>query len=237
MPSLLGRANPKDLAPGEALIPLGMSDGRWWLIVSGVLIVETTSANGRRSIMEFLGPNDVIEGIEAPEAGWVTRALTPCRLLGWPAGFVPDAIRRDPALGAWVHDRQSARLDRAHRALARTLGLSVSERLEGVLWHLASLRGQPVADGMRIEIPVDQETLAAAVGATREHVNRILRTMRSEGRIRRTDGRYTLVSPSAQTDLSRRPRGKPFLPAPVSAGEPGPIALRRDGARADSRDR
>jgi CRP-like cAMP-binding protein len=228
---LLGAGVAKDLSPGDVLLRLGMPDGRWWLVRSGLLLAETTSSAGKRSIIEFLRPGDVIAGPEGPPDTCQIRSLTSCRLQWWPAGVVPDLVRKDAAVAEWLHDRLSARLHRAHRSLARSLGLSVSERLEDVLAELASLQGHPVRDGVRIDVSIDQETLAAAVGATRETVNRALRTLQSKGRIRRSDGRYTLFNPSARTDSSLAPREPPFLHAPASAGGPGPIAPRPDTAR------
>jgi CRP/FNR family cyclic AMP-dependent transcriptional regulator len=236
--SLLGAGTSKDLPAGDVLIRLGLTDERWWLVVSGVLVAETTSEAGRRSIIEILGPGDLFGGTHGPSgpAGHI-RSLTSCRLLWWPGGVVPDASRRDSAVGEWLHDCLVARLDRARRALARSLGLSVTERLMEVLWELASFRSHPVPGGVRIDVSIDQEMLAAAVGATRETVNRVLRTLRSEGRVRRSDGLYTLVTSSARTDPHRAPAGWPSPLAPASEGGPARIAPRPDGARPDSPDR
>jgi hypothetical protein len=57
---------------------------------------------------------------------------------------------------------------------------------------------------MVIELSVSQATLAGLVGATRENVNRALRALTAEGRLRLTRGRFVIQDLAGlQTEADR----------------------------------
>jgi CRP-like cAMP-binding protein len=68
----------------------------------------------------------------------------------------------------------------------------VSLRVRRRLGELASEHGRSVPDGVRIEVPITQEDLAAMVGAARETVNRALVDLISAGMLRFDRRRYIL---------------------------------------------
>jgi CRP/FNR family cyclic AMP-dependent transcriptional regulator len=223
-PSLLPEATVKHVSAGDVVFREGSSQGCCWFVSAGVLIAWVSSAGGRRSILEFLGPGDLVADAAAPtlgeDAGAVVspevRTLSPCRLLVWPVGEFAGALRTDERTGAWLFDRQAARLARARASLARSLSLSVPERIEAVLHELATMEGLPVPGGVKLGIPISQELLAAAVGATRETVNRSIRTLQTAGRLRRSGGRYTILTPSGRNDPPPSiPPESPVPPAPA----------------------
>jgi CRP-like cAMP-binding protein len=69
-----------------------------------------------------------------------------------------------------------------------------SARALRALFDLARTHGHASPQGVRIRIPLPQETVAWMVGATRESVNRTLRTLEADGSIRRSGGRYVLLA-------------------------------------------
>jgi CRP-like cAMP-binding protein len=73
----------------------------------------------------------------------------------------------------------------------------VAQRLLG----LAETRGERVADGVVIRIPLSQRTLAGMVGASRENVNRALHRFVEIGYISQARGTITVLKP---TELRKR---------------------------------
>ena len=143
------------------------------------------------------------------------RTLSPCRLLVWPVAELDAALRGDAATRVWVLGRLTARLARTHASLARSLSLAVTQRLEEIFRELAAVDGRPVPGGIRIRVPISQELLAAAVGATRETVNRSIRALQAAGRVKRAGRRYTIITSSGRTDPPPTPPGSRAPPAPA----------------------
>ena len=69
---------------------------------------------------------------------------------------------------------------------------SLGGRVLGVLRHLAEVNGRPEAPGLR-SLPVSQNDIAAALGASRQRVNAELRALERAGQIRLGYNRVLLV--------------------------------------------
>jgi CRP-like cAMP-binding protein len=75
--------------------------------------------------------------------------------------------------------------------------------------ELAARHGQEHEDGsVEIALSVSQATLAGLAGATRENVNRALRALSTEGKVRLVRGRFLIRDPAAlqrEADRGRTP--------------------------------
>jgi CRP/FNR family transcriptional regulator, cyclic AMP receptor protein len=82
-------------------------------------------------------------------------------------------------------------------AIAQTPELAARVRL--VLWHLADRWGRRRADGVAVELPFGQETLAELAAAQRTSVNEALRTLEERALLRRPRrGEIVLLAPPGQ---------------------------------------
>ncbi|MFN2589680.1 MAG: Crp/Fnr family transcriptional regulator [Actinomycetota bacterium] len=220
-PCLVETALTRRVTQGEVVIRAGDPEGRWWAVHRGVLVAETTSWEGKRSIVEVLGPGDLFgpPSLVWPDYGGLdgrgedqlvpeVRAIAPSVLWSWDRRFLSSAGATDVRVATWVQERLLARLERTRLALARALTLTVPERVEAALRQLAVAAGQPVPGGTRIRVPISQETLAAASGASRESVSRALRSLAATGRVRRT-GRLYVVTEPGETDRGPDRLGPP----------------------------
>jgi CRP/FNR family transcriptional regulator, cyclic AMP receptor protein len=79
--------------------------------------------------------------------------------------------------------------------------LDIPGRVAAKLVQLADTKGRPAPDGIKIEPALNQQTLAAMVGATRENVNRALRRYSDLGYIRFDHGSITVLN---RDELRRR---------------------------------
>jgi CRP/FNR family transcriptional regulator, cyclic AMP receptor protein len=75
----------------------------------------------------------------------------------------------------------------------------VPGRLEAVLRELGERYGRWQPSGIRIVLPLTQETLARLVGASRETVNRVLGELEYQDRISRAGRSYILPLSSLET--------------------------------------
>jgi CRP/FNR family cyclic AMP-dependent transcriptional regulator len=191
---------------GQLLVREGEPASRLYLVETGALSLTSISPSGRRAIVAVLGPGDTfgLEGLAPdPAAQGVrlhveARALLPSVVLSVPIPSLYRAMGSRPDLARWIAASAARRVDPVQRRLARTLTRTVKERVLGALVDLASTHGRSASDEIRIDLPVTQELLASMAGATRESVNRALRDLAAEGRIRRQRRSYRL--PRGQLD-------------------------------------
>ena len=167
------------ITAGTVLARQGEPAPRPLVVVSGALAESCTSPGGRELMLAILGPGDLVAGTEQP-AQATLRALRLTRL----------REARTIELAALVSARERRAIEFAHDLA----WLDVTDRLERRLEDLALRFGRQGSDGQLIDLFLRQEDLAALVGATRESVNRAVRSIRCHGRLRGAGrGRYVLL--------------------------------------------
>jgi CRP/FNR family cyclic AMP-dependent transcriptional regulator len=157
------------------------------LLIEGVIVREVTV--GDYTCAELLGPGDVIQpwlriGPDesvASEVDWEVIEPVSLAVLG------RDFIRRSapwPEIPAAIARRL---MQRAHW-LAFHLAVCglrrVDDRLMIVLWHFADRWGRVTPDGVRLDLRLTHEVLAAVVGARRPSVTSGLKRLIEAGRVR-----------------------------------------------------
>ena len=182
---------------GEYVFRAGDPAEFLYVLAAGEIKYVMTTAEGDEWILEVLTPGAVFgePGLFAPEHNRVVDALAikPCSVL---------TIRRDRLIDFMQHHRPV--LMRMLEGFAADVRLTVETvtdigfaeirgRIVRKLVELATKHGQEHEDGsVEIALTVSQATLAGLVGATRENVNRALRVLAGEGRVRLIDGRFLI---------------------------------------------
>jgi CRP/FNR family cyclic AMP-dependent transcriptional regulator len=165
--------------PGRVAVAQGAPGTGVRVVELGFLRAAVVAPDGRRLLLDVLGPGEAVgvpDGVDAP---CEIRAAGPVRLLA------VQGSRAEAALAA-RHARDVAiALDLAT--------LRAPARIERRLVDLAARFGTPVAGGMRIPVVLTQDDLAALAATSRETVNRTLRRLAREGRVERERrGRYVV---------------------------------------------
>jgi CRP-like cAMP-binding protein len=167
--------------PGREIVHQGEPCPDAWVVRSGALAMEAVDPEGRRLVLDVLGPGDLVGGVPGSTVEATVRAVV--RSVLFPAG--PNSIRnglaRRSRRAAWV--ACSLAWDR------------IAERLAARLADLAERFGRPVPGGMLFPLPLSQEDLAGLTGSTRETVNRALRELYASGRVVREDFGYVVRRP------------------------------------------
>jgi len=179
---------------GEALLEAGRSAPGLLVVAAGIAREATVTPQGRWLIHGLLGPGDVCGSLTAdgPRSASV-RAVRPTRATHVSPHRFDALMQWRPDLAWDLVARLERRLDLARAVAEEHMSLGVAERVRRRLVHLASRHGQPVGGGMRIEVPLTQEQLAAMVGATRETANRAIVGMVADGLVRLEDHRYVVA--------------------------------------------
>ena len=147
------------------------------VVAHGAFMVEVLRHDGRRLVLDVLGPGDGLggpgDGFDAGDgprlAQATVRALRPGRLRQVePGEMVPLLVRR---------------AERAARLAADLAWFDVPTRLLVRLHQLATRFGHPVPGGVSIGLRLTHEDLADLCGTTRESVTRAMRELVRQGRV------------------------------------------------------
>lgn len=157
------------------------------LLIKGLLAREVTVAE--YTCAELLGPGDVLQpwlriGPEqsvATEIGW--DVVEPVGAAVLDRGFCAAASKW-PEIAAAVSRRLMQRTHWLAFHLAVCGLRRVEERLLLVLWHFADRWGTVTPEGVRLDLRLTHDLLAAVTGSRRPSVTNGLRRLTEQGRIR-----------------------------------------------------
>ena len=177
-PSILELA----VRPGGVVVEQGEPCPPMRVVTRGAFVVEVLRHDGRRLMLDVLGPGDGVggpgdavgddpglepQGARAAQA--TVRAMGPGRLRALrPGEEVPLLIRR---------------AERAARFAADLAWFDVPTRLLARLNVLAGRFGHPVPGGVSIGLRLRHDDLAALCGTSRESVTRAMAVLVADGRV------------------------------------------------------
>lgn len=180
------------LAASQDLFMEGDRVERTYVVLDGWLCRHRTLEDGRRQIMSFALPGDMLNHFAAYQSMSVhtVSALNDVVLASFSCHEIVSLSRDYPRLGAafaWLAARKYSLLEEhVVRIGRRTAYERIAHMLLELLHRLNVVHDLP-DDGY--ELPVTQEILGDALGLSLVHVNRTLRSLRKEGLIRMESNR------------------------------------------------
>ena len=165
--------------PGRVALAQGAPGVGVSVVETGYLWARVVTRDGRRLVLDLLGPGDTVGVPEGEESPCEIRAARPVRLRP-------------------VHGREAeAALAARHRrdiAVAVVLTCpGAHRRVERRLADLAERVGHPVPGGRRIPFTLTQDDLAGLAATSRETANRAVRRLLRDGRLEmERRGRYVV---------------------------------------------
>lgn len=199
------RTGTRVLGPGSSVIEGGEEADALFVIENGWAFSHAITADGRRQILEFHLPGDMlgIEAVGRVEAPHGVETITEVALCVLPRPRLETLMRREATLAfsfACVVSRDRAMLAERLASLGRR---AASARVAHLLLELhARLMQRGMAEHDNCALPLKQAHIADAVGLTVEHTNRALAELRREGLATLRDGRLTLHDRRALIELS-----------------------------------
>ena len=174
----------------------------------------TTTPDGRRQILDFHLPGDLVE---RDEDSAEVSSLTDASFCALARDRLCDFMGRDPGLAlsyAESLSRDRARLRERLTSLGRRDALG---RVAHLLLELhARLQRRGGADRTGAPLPLKQAHLADALGLSVEHANRALATLRRQGVASLQKGRLEILDRTAMEELagwSTAPAAPPVITA------------------------
>ncbi|AEB43140.1 CRP/FNR family transcriptional regulator [Micromonospora maris AB-18-032] len=185
----------RSYSAGTVLLHQGDPSRHVLLIEKGWVKVTSTSRRGWEALLALRGPGDILGELSAVDGQ--PRLSTVTTLTGIEATIL-SAERFHACLAQWPEIALSL-LRQVTASLREADGRRVEygssngdDRLVVLLVELLDKHGVETSDGVLLDLPLTQQDLAAAVGASREVVARTLRVLR-ERRIAITQRRRIVI--------------------------------------------
>jgi CRP/FNR family transcriptional regulator, cyclic AMP receptor protein len=183
---------------GEVIFVRGDPGTSLYLIETGRVKIVLTSPEGKEVVLARLGPADFFGDLALldgdPRSADAVAQEGGQLLLLRREDFLRFVEAR-PAVAARLLAVLSRRLRRNAQLLQDAAFLDIPGRLARVILELAEAEGRPDGAGLVISSRLTQAELAGMVGATRESVNKWLRSYERRGLIRRQRGLISVLSP------------------------------------------
>ena len=213
------RADITRVRAGQAVVPEHRASARLFTLYSGWAFRHKSLADGRRQILNFLLPGDLI-GLQAEfidEATHGVEALTDVQLCVFPQSGLWDFVRSNPKLGydiTWLSASGEQVVD---ENLVTVGQRNAAERIATLLIRLARRAERAgLVDGEgSFEFPLTQQHIADALGLSLVHTNKTLRRLSQLGLHAIRDGRLRIARADALAqlaDYAARPlRAQPLI--------------------------
>lgn len=212
------RSDTLSVPAGETLVREGQSQARLFTLFSGWAFRYKTLSDGRRQILNFLLPGDLV-GLQQ-EFGEVSthgvEALADCTLCVFSGDSLWAVFREHPRLGydiTWLAAHEEGHVDDNLLTAGRR---NATERVAMLLMHLyRRLDRIGLAEGGSVPFPLTQQHIADALGLSLVHTNKTLRRLTLLGLHELKDGRLRLINPRALARIAEYydtpPRVMPLL--------------------------
>ncbi|MDB5743393.1 MAG: cyclic nucleotide-binding protein [Polaromonas sp.] len=203
---------------GGTLIHEQKPSGKLFTLYGGWAFRYKTLSDGRRQILNFLLPGDLI-GLQqefSDGAMHGIEAVTDISLCAFPREGLWELFRRHPSLGydiTWLAAREEGMVDDNLLSAGRR---NAAERVAMLLMHLhRRLERLGLAQDGSVEFPINQQHIADTLGLSLVHTNKTLRRLQQLGLHVIRDGRLWLLNPQALQRLAdyydAPPRKVPLL--------------------------
>ena len=204
---------------GDVLIEEGTSNTRLYTVLEGVLIRSRSLDDGRRQIVNFMFPGDLIglQGAFDEPSSHAIEALVDARLCQFRRGDFERLIAQHPSLGydiTWLAAKEETALEGHIVSLGQR---NARERVTYLaVWLLERALSTCLAsDSNVLALPITQAQIADMLGLSLVHTNRTIRQLEREGLVEWKSRQVCVpdmkrAADFAQFDLeSSRPR--PFI--------------------------
>lgn len=194
------RSGTSAVPAGGTIIYEQESSGKLFTLYSGWAFRYKTLTDGRRQILNFLLPGDLI-GLQqefSDSAMHGIEAVTDVSLCVFPRDGLWTLFREYPSLGydiTWLSARGEGMVDEHLLTAGRR---NATERVAVLLMHLyRRVERIGLAQDGAIDFPLNQQHIADALGLSLVHTNKTLRRLQQLGLHELHNGRLRLLNPKA----------------------------------------
>jgi CRP/FNR family transcriptional regulator/CRP/FNR family cyclic AMP-dependent transcriptional regulator len=193
----------RPFSPGDIIFHEGDTGEMLYLLKFGSVRIYVNGMDGSETSVILIGSPGQLFGelamIDGLPRSATAVAMTPTLLYTLNRQTFRAHLRRYPQFGLNFMEELSTRVRYNTRQMESFASLDVSQRLARKLIELAQNYGQvqPNSNGISINMTLTQSDLASLIGATRESINKNLRTFRRHHWIHIHHGHITILNPEA----------------------------------------
>lgn len=180
------------LAPGDRLLSQGADSGTLYLLVEGKLKISMLSPDGKRLILAFKSPFDLVGDIEyvqqCPLINTV-EAVTTTRVIRIPYEALQKEMADDAAWLQFLLETVTRKFEMKSHAMNFNLLYPVDVRLASYLLSMT-----PTEPKLESTSLID---MADLIGTSYRHLNRVLQQFEQAGWITKKRGKITILDRSA----------------------------------------
>lgn len=190
---------PRRFVAGQTIIPEDEATDFVGCVLSGILRMQKTLADGRQHIVGLLVEGDMFGRIFDGASEFSVEAATDVEFCAFPRAQFEALLRRAPDLDRAVLLNILTELDRARDWMLILSNHRISCRLAGFLVLMVSRFAHvdhvlaPRDGGLEIRIPINRTDLAHLLGTRPESISRAYHLLRDEGDIEILDHDRVLV--------------------------------------------
>lgn len=190
----------RDYKDRERIVVQGDAGGSLFLVISGFVKVTTVSVEGKEMLLSFTGPGEffgelsVLDG-ERRSASVTALGSVVLGVIDQDALFAQ--IQASPGLSSQIIRALCRRVRTLTTRVEELSSLPIPVRLAQCLVQLGERHGRRIGDAVTIPLRLTQEELGTFIGATRESINKLLRSWDEQGMVGLESGRLTRMNVEA----------------------------------------
>lgn len=205
LPDQAGPGITQRVEAGQTVVIEGDPIDHYFRILSGTVRLYKAVADGRRQIIDFLGPKECFGLTGLDQHGCSVEAITDVTMVRYPRHRLDSAIEDKPDLGRQLLRLACTELSRAQRRMLLLGRKSAEERVASFLLDLAERREDSDQDPTCLHLAMSRQDIADHLGLTIETVSRIFTRFRRTGLIGVPDRHTVILNDSDR--LSRKSEG------------------------------
>ncbi|HSH43236.1 MAG TPA: Crp/Fnr family transcriptional regulator [Arenicellales bacterium] len=186
----------EEAAPGELVVMEDQAMNRTWVSLEGWAFRYKSFADGRRQILNYLLPGDIIGlySVMLKRSDYGVEAMTPMSLAVFPSTMLIEASAHTPRLLlalSWIAGQGERMLD---EQIARVGRRGAAERMAHLLVELhVRLIHLGMSWNQAHSLPLTQALLSDTLGMSHVHANRCFGVLAREGLVALDKGRLVLL--------------------------------------------
>lgn len=187
--ALAAMCRPRRLCAGQTAIHEGETSDYVGCVLSGILRLQKTLADGRQHIVGLLFEGDMFGRVFDGASDFSVEAATDAEFCAFPRRRFEELLSQAPDLDRALLLNILTELDRARDWMVLLSNRKISSRLAGFLVLLCS-RLAPIdrlvelrPDGLEIRVPISRTDLAHLLGTRTESISRAFHWLEDEGDI------------------------------------------------------
>jgi len=187
----------KSVAADQILFNQDEEGAESFLVVKGAVRIERLNKNGGRILLNILGPGEIFGEMslitDSPRTAQATTHMNSTLLILKKSDFA-QFLSLDPNMSERIMRVLSSRLGRTAYQLEETSLISLRSRLAGVLVDLIKRFGVQQGSEIILSIKVTQSDLGELVFSSREHVNKIIKSLEQDEIIKFNKGQIIAIN-------------------------------------------